>query len=677
MINGALLNNRYKLNDIIGIGGMAYVYDAYDNILERDVAIKILKDDYSQTGDFLQKFKLEATSAASLNDENIVAIYDVGTDMINGKPIEYIVMEKIEGSTLKDVIENESPLSTNTIIEYARQIALALQCAHRKGLVHRDIKPGNILINNDNKAKVTDFGIARVSTQATITYTSSILGTVHYISPEQAKGQPIDNRSDLYSLGVVLYEMATGEVPFDAETPVSIAIKHIQDEPKDVDEINPEIDQNLALIIKKLLSKNLTDRYQTANELINDLDNYKHVVIPTAEKQTQRIQRGDIGAVKAEYTTKRKDFDKDKKRSKVVPILLFSLLFLALLGGVYSIISSYAKSREEQEIVQMPNVVGYTEENAISTLNDLGLKPVIKERKYDSAAPVGQVIEQSNKVNEKINKGSQVSLVVSRGAKTVQVPRLINFSKEIAEKDLEKLGLKIGSVTKQNDDKAKDIVISQYPDAYEEVAEGSKVDITISSGPKVVKVEVPNLSGQDENVAISTLSSRNLIPGAIDQKYSSQREGTIISQSIDAGEKVKEGTAIDLVVSKGPKPVEKPIENPEEKPEEKPKDPNNNGGDLGNGVIDEPKDPNTTDDTKPQDKKYVFNIKAPMDDAGKYKESFNVKIYNTVPSKQLLFEQSYTSKDLDNNIAVVEFTAPSDAKFQIFLDDKEAKVKYE
>lgn len=677
MINGALLNNRYKLNDIIGIGGMAYVYDAYDNILERDVAIKILKDDYLQTGDFLQKFKLEATSAASLNDENIVAIYDVGTDMINGKPIEYIVMEKIEGSTLKDVIENESPLSTNTIIEYARQIALALQCAHRKGLVHRDIKPGNILINNDNKAKVTDFGIARVSTQATITYTSSILGTVHYISPEQAKGQPIDNRSDLYSLGVVLYEMATGEVPFDAETPVSIAIKHIQDEPKDVDEINPEIDQNLALIIKKLLSKNLTDRYQTANELINDLDNYKHVVIPTAEKQTQRIQRGDIGAVKAEYTTKRKDFDKDKKRSKVVPILLFSLLFLALLGGVYSIISSYAKSREEQEIVQMPNVVGYTEENAISTLNDLGLKPVIKERKYDSAAPVGQVIEQSNKVNEKINKGSQVSLVVSRGAKTVQVPRLINFSKEIAEKDLEKLGLKIGSVTKQNDDKAKDIVISQYPDAYEEVAEGSKVDITISSGPKVVKVEVPNLSGQDENVAISTLSSRNLIPGAIDQKYSSQREGTIISQSIDAGEKVKEGTAIDLVVSKGPKPVEKPIENPEEKPEEKPKDPNNNGGDLGNGVIDEPKDPNTTDDTKPQDKKYVFNIKAPMDDAGKYKESFNVKIYNTVPSKQLLFEQSYTSKDLDNNIAVVEFTAPSDAKFQIFLDDKEAKVKYE
>lgn len=664
MNKGVLLNNRYKLNDIIGIGGMAYVYDAYDNTLERNVAIKILKDDFAQTDDFLQKFKLEATSAASLNDENIVAIYDVGADIIDGKNVEYIVMEKIDGKTLKEVIEEQGPLDNDTIIDYAKQIALALQAAHKNGVVHRDIKPGNILITKDGKAKVTDFGIARVATQATITYTSSILGTVHYISPEQAKGQPTDSRSDLYSLGIVLYEMATGDVPFDAETPVIIAIKHIQEEPKLANEINTEIDENLAKIIQKLLSKNINERYASASELIKDLDNYKDVDIPIGKKETQRLDKSELGGMKSEYTTKRKakTDTNEKKKRRTVPIILASLLVIVLIFGMYSLLNSYAKNRERENYAIVPNLKNYSEDNAIAKLEELSLKAEVGKRIYSGEIQDGHVIEQSVEANKEVKKGSIVKLTISKGTEMVEVPRVINFDQEVAKKDLKKIGLEITTVAEENSDKDKGIIIDQYPAPYTVVPKGSNVKITVSLGKEITKVTVPSVIGQEESVAIKTLNSRGLYPGQISQEYSDSRESTVISQSVDPNTEVDSGSTIDLVISKGPEPKEDGGAK-------------NNGADLGGGLIDRPKDP-TVEEDKVTKKKYVFRIEPPME-GEKQKEKFNVKIYNLVPEKALLIDKDFTKESLTDGKAVVTVEANSNSKFEILLDDKATNISYE
>ena len=270
-MDNIILGNRYQLHDLIGVGGMAKVYKATDRLLQRDVAIKILKDQYAEDNEFVKKFSNEALSAARLTHVNIVSVYDIGEDLIEGKKIHYIVMEYVNGETLKDLIDRKKIISNHDIIDYSIQISQALNQAHSSNIVHRDIKPQNILMDRYGLLKVTDFGIARVSTNATITYTSSILGTVHYISPEQAKGKFVDEKSDLYSLGVVMYEMATGKVPFDADNSVGIAVMHIQDEPESPIKLNENLSPRLNDIIMKLLEKDPQKRFKNANELIRAL----------------------------------------------------------------------------------------------------------------------------------------------------------------------------------------------------------------------------------------------------------------------------------------------------------------------------------------------------------------------------------------------------------------------
>lgn len=284
-----ILDSRYEIIKEIGVGGMAKVYKAKDRLLDRYVAIKILKDQYAEDDEFSKKFNNEAQSAAKLSHINIVNVYDIGKDMLNGKLIQYIVMEYVEGETLKDLIDREKVLENHDIIDYSTQIAQALKSAHDSGIVHRDIKPQNILIDKYGLCKVTDFGIARVSSNATITYTSSILGTVHYISPEQAKGKIVDLKSDLYSLGAVMYEMATGRVPFDADNSVGIAVMHIQDDPIPPREINPNLSKHLNYIIMKLLKKDPTERFQNASELIEALDDESLVKGEDTFEDTARI----------------------------------------------------------------------------------------------------------------------------------------------------------------------------------------------------------------------------------------------------------------------------------------------------------------------------------------------------------------------------------------------------
>ncbi|MDU2585129.1 MAG: protein kinase, partial [Anaerococcus prevotii] len=283
-----ILDNRYEIIEQIGVGGMAKVYKAKDRLLDRFVAIKVLKEQYAEDDEFLKKFNNEAQSAAKLNHVNIVNVYDIGEDLLEGRKIYYIVMEYVEGQTLKDLIDEEGKLSNHDIIDYSVQIAQALKSAHSSGIIHRDIKPQNILIDKFGLAKVTDFGIARVSSNATITYTSSILGTVHYISPEQAKGKIVDEKSDLYSLGAVMYEMATGKVPFDADNSVGIAVMHIQDKAKPAKELNPELSDHLNFIIMKLLEKEPGNRFLNATDLIESLENQNSFKTQVLE-ETARI----------------------------------------------------------------------------------------------------------------------------------------------------------------------------------------------------------------------------------------------------------------------------------------------------------------------------------------------------------------------------------------------------
>ncbi|MDO5027146.1 MAG: Stk1 family PASTA domain-containing Ser/Thr kinase [Tissierellia bacterium] len=650
MLENTLLNNRYELLDTIGIGGMAHVYKAYDKLLKRYVAIKILKEDYSQSQDFLDKFKLEATSAASLSDENIVGIYDVGSETIDGKKIEYIVMEMIEGTTLKTIIDEKAPLSNEKIIYYAKQIALALQAAHRKGVIHRDIKPANILINKDDKVKVADFGIARVSSQATITYTSSILGTVHYISPEQVKGMLIDNRSDLYSLGVVLYEMATGDVPFDAESPVSIAIKHLQDQPKNISEINPNIDPNLEKIINKLLSKDAAYRYQTATELISNLDNYKSINIDLADKRTQKITRETIKNNKVEYVSEKKlpEEEKNKKKSRpllwiLIPIIAAFLIYVSIV-----FLDDLSRKSKEESLISVPNVYEFTQSDAIERLTEANLSPEIGDRVNDNKIPEGAVVRQSVEANKKVEPGTVVKLTISSGPKLIRVPKVTGLSLEEAKEELTNAGFVIRTISNENSPRSKGSVISQTPTAYSNRKKGTEIDLVVSLGEEEKKTLVPNIKGQDQSIAINTLYERDLLPGQIDLEYSEQTINTVISQSIVANTEVKPGTAIDFVVSKGPEPQEEPAPPAIE-----------GGGEENN-----------PDEKTPR--KFVFTIEAPEG-----AKEFNIKIYNLVPEKKIIYNQNFTTANLKDNKAVVEISAYTDSKFEVLLDDKAADITYE
>lgn len=656
-MNGELLNNRYKINDIIGTGGMAIVYDAYDTLLSRNVAVKILKDSFLEGEEYIDKLKNEASASASIIDDNIVSIYDIGKHEYNGKTIEYIVMEKIEGRTLKEVIRQEAPLDSKKILNYTQQIAKALQTAHIHGLVHRDIKPANILVTKDDKIKVTDFGIARVSNEATITYTSSILGTVHYISPEQAKGQTIDDRSDLYSLGVVLYEMATGKVPFDGESPVSIAVKHIQEQPSLVSDIVEGFDKNLALIINKLLKKNPDERYKTASNLLIDINKLlAGNEIEVDSGKTTEIVTGDTIKTKVSYKSKvRTDIveEKNDKSKKNTPVLIaFIILILAgIVFAVSGLLNSFIDKKQEDLQVRMPSVIDISEESAIERLEDLGLHVSIKERIYDQEIIAGNIIFQSIDPNKIIEQGQTVELTVSKGKELVKVPRITGIKLSSAESFIKDYGFDIGIRTDEVSDLPKDTIIRQIPEADELVEYGTKIDIVVSLGPNQKKVTVPTLSGLSQSVAISTISSSGLVLGEINQESSSTvPENEVILQSIESGTEVDEGTIIDITISTGPdmQIIETEIET-ETKLEETQPAPNVN-------LI-----------------KYKFNLTVPQTN----NDSFNAKIVDKESGNIYYNENINKSQANSEGIITVEIQAPQNAQFSVLYDDQETNINYE
>ncbi|MCL2859569.1 MAG: Stk1 family PASTA domain-containing Ser/Thr kinase [Oscillospiraceae bacterium] len=552
---GKILNNRYEILKQIGSGGMATVYKAKCQLLNRYVAIKVLRDEFTTDAEFIKRFNSEAQSAASLTHPNIVGIYDVG----NEDNLYYIVMELIKGKTLKEIITTDGILPWKWSVNVAIQIASALEFAHKNNVVHRDIKPHNIIITEEGVAKVTDFGIARAISNSTITSFGSTMGSVHYFSPEHAKGGYTNAKSDIYSLGVVLYEMLTGKVPFEADTPVSIALKHMQEDAIEVKKLNPTVPASLNDIIKKAMQKDPNLRYDSAEEILEDLKetlkNPEGTFVKMNEKtDMDKTQRVNIIAPENNETKKenRSDPDEEKKgffkRHKVLGIILGIIIVIAIFFG--AIFGAYTIFSKKENQVQIPNLVGMTIDAATTVVNDAKLKIQESDERYDPTIPEGQIIEQDPgyQDNFSVIEGSTINVVVSKGQQMTTVPNVVGMIKDDAYKALQNANLNYTETDENSDTVQKDYVIKQDTDPDTEIPAGTAIVIHVSTG--VQQVTVPDLSGKTEADAKKAISSANLkYKATLITNDPSKPNGVVVSQNISAGSTVDKNTEITITVN--------------------------------------------------------------------------------------------------------------------------------
>ena len=570
---GKVLGNRYEIIEKIGGGGMALVYKAKCRLLNRYVAIKILRSEFIGDEEFVKKFKRESQSAASLSHPNIVGIYDVGME----DEIYYIVMEYIKGQTLKELIKAKGALNPEFATNIAIQIAYALEHAHNNHIVHRDIKSHNIMLNEDRTVKVTDFGIARAVSSCTITNTGNIIGSVHYFSPEQARGGYTDEKSDIYSLGVVMYELVTGRLPFEGETPISVALKHIQEDAVSPRTINNKIPKSLEDIIMKCMDKDISKRYCSVSEIISDLK--QSLIMPNGDfvkrnkgidentKKIEPIKVIDIsskfnstGISESEVTESLEDKTEEdgknnKNSKKIVLLAVLSGLILALIvtGGYFAIRSVF-----NVKVVNVPDVIGKTEEEARLELQKYDLIMDVAERIYNKDIPEGQIIRQEPKPNQTNKITNPVSVFISKGPRKVPVPPIIGKNYDEVDIVLEGVGLEEGDVTQEYSQYPSGVVIRQSISPGISVDEGTRIDYVISGGPE--KFFMINLIGSTIEEAKNQIIMLDLILGDTPESYSDEHpKGTVIDQSVKVGTEISKKSVIDLVVSKGPeeKPAKK------------------------------------------------------------------------------------------------------------------------
>ncbi len=575
---GITLGNRYEIIEQVGEGGMAIVYKAKCHLLNRFVAIKVLRDEFTNDEEFIRKFRRESQAAASLSHPNILNIYDVGVEDIENKKIHYIVMEFIDGYTLKEVIKEKGKLDYDETINYSIQIAEALHHAHKNHIVHRDIKPHNIMITNDNRLKVTDFGIARAVTSSTVTTTSNVLGSVHYFSPEQARGGYTDEKSDIYSLGIVMYEMITGKVPYDGESPISVALKHIQDNIVPPSEVDSTVPYNLEKVILKCVQKTQSDRYNSIADLIRDLKNIRN---PLAEKKSHdneidsatRIipaldfEGDEVMNMKSEDKKSRKDKDlKKTKKSKGSGGVVFLGILLAFLL-VTSIFFGYSKLKAilETEEITVPSLIGKEEEIAKAEIEALSLVFNVTDRVKSNDYEAGVVIYQSVEENSKVKSGYPINVTISEGANLVSVPLLLNKTIEEAEVLLKQNDLNVGTVDPEfNDSIPEGKIIKQDPEALTEIGPGSRVNIVVSQGPEIKNVIMPDLINKSITEARNALVAMELVVGDVTSQPSDNVEkDLVIWQSYEKGTELETGTAVDLYISSGPSSSNEPDPNAE------------------------------------------------------------------------------------------------------------------
>ena len=558
-LEGKILGNRYEILEIIGKGGMATVYKAQDKMLKRYVAIKVLREEFTTDEEFIKRFNTEAQSAASLTHPNIVSIYDVGIE----NNIYYIVMELIQGKTLKQIIDEDGVLPWKWALNVATQIASALEVAHKNNIVHRDIKPHNIIITEDGVAKVTDFGIAKAVSNSTITAFGTTIGSVHYFSPEHARGGFTDAKSDLYSLGVVMYEMLTGRVPFDADTAVSIALKHMQEKPVEPIKLNPSIPYSVNKIILKAMEKDINLRYQSATEMLKDLNmalkDPDGDFVRTGSNEMAYTQRIDIPeeALNDELKDDRRSENKKKKKgkirqfyekhpaAKVITIILAVILIPVIcFFGAQAILNIGSV-----EDVALPNFVNMTREQAEQTAEGAGLQLEVTEE-FSSDVEAGKVVSQDPPYLDgyTVKENSTVKIVVSKGENIKIVPKVIGETVESATELLKTEELEIEVVEEASDTVEAGIIIRQDPEADSELNAGETVTVYVSTGTK--QITMTNVVGESEADAKQELTDLGFEVNVEYDEDSSKENGIVLEQSISSGATVDDGSEVTLTVNK-------------------------------------------------------------------------------------------------------------------------------
>jgi len=573
---GTILGHRYKIEEKIGAGGMAIVYKAYCNKLNRYVAIKVLREEFSQDQTFVANFKSEAQAAGGLCHSNIVNIYDVEEE----GNIYYIVMEYIDGITLKKYISNNGPLNSKETIEIGLEIAKALQVAHKNNIIHRDIKPQNIMVTKDNKVKVTDFGIASAVTSNTINSSSNAIGSVHYFSPEQARGGYTDEKSDIYSLGITMYEMVTNTLPFQADSPVTVALQHIKTKLPSPKNINPNIWASLESIIIKATEKKTEDRYQTAKELIKDLEiatAYPNKIIVKEKNMidspTIKLSDDHLNQIREQIVVdgfdemnngneiSKKNVKHKSVNDKVVvvsaAVTSIAIIILLMIFGI-NIIKD--KIKPQIEIVEVPKVVGMTVDDATKVLNELELSVLITLEEYTNVDNKGEIINQVQLANTKIQVGSVVEVAISKGKEPIEVPNLINQKYEDGSSKLKELDFNVEMVSKYNDEIPYGIIYNQEPEGKEIVDKYDTVTVFVSLGKQEKLITVPSVKNLSAQEAIAKIKNCGLVVGNTSYIESDAvNDGFVISQTVAGGERVKEGYVIDLAISKGKKKPEEKV----------------------------------------------------------------------------------------------------------------------
>ncbi len=589
---GKILGGRYEIIEKIGEGGMAEVYKAKCHLLNRYVAVKILKPEYAKDETFVKRFRREAQSAAALTHANIVSVYDVGAE----GDINYIVMELLESKTLKDYIEEHGAMPSDLVLKISAQIASALETAHKAHIIHRDIKPQNIVLNKNMVAKVTDFGIAKITNvpSATITSFGSTMGSVHYFSPEHAKGGYTDEKSDIYSLGVVMYEMATGKLPFDADSPVSVALKQIQEDPIPPIDVNPNVSPALNQIILKALQKSTALRYQNATEVISDISQAllrpnslilrpassveagATQVIPilgnnevpeaVPNLRTREPRRANVistrEAMKEELPIEDSKSDeeiseepkkKDPKKSKKKKIIIISVIAaVVVIGAIVGILvyNNSKKQAEENKEIEVPNLVGRVYDEVVEEYSKQGIEIIKDKVEYSSEQPEGSVISQTPEKGTK-TKDKKIKVVVSKGQKMVEVPDVTGKDIKVATYELEDtLGFKIEREDVVSEKVASGIIISQDSKKGETLPYGSTIKLQVSKGDGKETVVVPNVLGKTESDAKSALEALGL---TVSVKYSEDKtksNGVVIAQSYPQNQTLKQGTLVEITVNK-------------------------------------------------------------------------------------------------------------------------------
>lgn len=600
--DGIVLGKRYEVLSKVGAGGMADVYKGRDQMLNRYVAIKVLKKEFREDENFVRKFRSEAQASAGLLHPNVVNVYDVGED----RGLYYMVMELVEGITLKEYIEKKGRLSHKEVISIAIQMCSGIGAAHAAGIIHRDIKPQNIIISKDGKVKVTDFGIAKAVTSNTIS--TNAMGSVHYTSPEQARGGFSDQKSDIYSIGITLYEMVTGQVPFDGDSTVSVAIKHLQEEITAPSELVSDIPYSLEQIILKCTQKNAERRYPNTDELIQDLkrslvdpDGDFVVIPPLGNADTLIITDEELDEIQNSYDEDEYDeneydedeydedeydedeYDEDEydvddgKRGKgsdevnpkmkkltriltVVVAIIIAFIVIFAIGRAAGIFRIGPESpNETEDMVEVPNVVGMTEDDAKETLNDEGLGFKVVSREESKEYEKGRVSEQKTEAGEEVAKNTTIEVVVSSGlvGDSITVPDVSGMTEDEAQSALENAGFRnISSEFTYHDSVPSGQVIGTTPEANAEATEDTEIVMQVSKGAE--RKTVPNVVGQKDADAQNAIKSAGLSVGTVTYEYSdSVAQGIVISQSVDGGKKVSAGTTVDLVISNGPEPAAK------------------------------------------------------------------------------------------------------------------------